>query len=228
MGDRPVARLLPTHDSRTQKNADIHPCPERDSNPRSLHASEMQPPPEDVMFFNNPASLNRKTVLILFNQIFFDIWIRHLYFLVKLGNTDTWRGPKRFWLNKFFFFFFFFFFLFFPYPFFRRRNFFLLMDPLDIWWDSLGGGSVQRQGLSYTGQRNTEKHRHTSMSRAGFETAIPMFKRPTTVLTLDSAAIDTGYLIISSEYFWVVSSLGEKSLLPFRGYAHFQLEGYVK
>jgi len=21
------------------------------------------------------------------------------------------------------------------------------MDPLDIWWDSLGGGSVQRQGL---------------------------------------------------------------------------------
>jgi hypothetical protein len=31
----------------------------------------------------------------------------------------------------------------------------------------------------------TEKHRHTSMPRAGFEPVIPMFERPKTVLALD-------------------------------------------
>jgi len=35
MGDRPIARPLPTQDSTTQDKADIHPCLERDSNPRS-------------------------------------------------------------------------------------------------------------------------------------------------------------------------------------------------
>jgi hypothetical protein len=34
-GDRPVARPLPTQDSTTQINADMHPCPVRDSNPRT-------------------------------------------------------------------------------------------------------------------------------------------------------------------------------------------------
>jgi len=31
-GDQPVARSLPTQNSTTHKNADTHPCPERDSN----------------------------------------------------------------------------------------------------------------------------------------------------------------------------------------------------
>jgi hypothetical protein len=34
------------------------------------------------------------------------------------------------------------------------------------------------------------------MPRAGFETAIPMFERPKTVLALDCAAIDTGEKVI--------------------------------
>jgi hypothetical protein len=36
--------------------------------------------------------------------------------------------------------------------------FFLLMDPLDIWQDSLVGGSVQRQGLYLHG---TTRHKET-------------------------------------------------------------------
>jgi hypothetical protein len=43
-----------------------------------------------------------------------------------------------------------------------------------------------------TTQHNTEKHRHTSMLRAGFEPPIPMFERPKTVRALDRAAIGTG------------------------------------
>jgi hypothetical protein len=35
MSDQPVARPLPTQDNITQKDADKHPCLERDSNPRS-------------------------------------------------------------------------------------------------------------------------------------------------------------------------------------------------
>jgi hypothetical protein len=38
-GDRPDARPLPTQDNTTQKNADTHPCPEWDSNPRSQCSS---------------------------------------------------------------------------------------------------------------------------------------------------------------------------------------------
>jgi hypothetical protein len=34
-GDRSIARPLPTQDSTTQKNVDIHPYLERDSKPRS-------------------------------------------------------------------------------------------------------------------------------------------------------------------------------------------------
>jgi hypothetical protein len=32
-GGQPGARPLPTQDNKTQKNADTHPCPKRDSNP---------------------------------------------------------------------------------------------------------------------------------------------------------------------------------------------------
>jgi len=56
----------------------------------------------------------------------------------------------------------------------------------------LGGGSARRKASTYTGQHNTEKHRHTSMPRAGFEAAIPMLERSKTVLALDRAAIETG------------------------------------
>jgi len=32
MGDQPIIRPLPRWDGTTQKNSDIHPCPQRDSN----------------------------------------------------------------------------------------------------------------------------------------------------------------------------------------------------
>jgi len=38
-GDRPIARPLPTQDGTTQKNTDVHPYLERDSNPRSQCSS---------------------------------------------------------------------------------------------------------------------------------------------------------------------------------------------
>jgi hypothetical protein len=39
---------------------------------------------------------------------------------------------------------------------------------------------------------NTEKRRHTSMPRAGFELMISTFERPKTVLALDRSATETG------------------------------------
>jgi hypothetical protein len=39
------------------------------------------------------------------------------------------------------------------------------------------GGSARRKASTDTGQHNTETRGHTSMPQAGFETAIPMFKR---------------------------------------------------
>jgi hypothetical protein len=56
------------------------------------------------------------------------------------------------------------------------------------------GNQSRAKASTYTGQHNTEKHRHTSMPRAGFEPAIPMFEGPKTVLSLDRAAIETGDL----------------------------------
>jgi hypothetical protein len=51
------------------------------------------------------------------------------------------------------------------------------------------------QGLYlHTGQHNTEKRRHTSMPRAGFEHAISTFERPKTVLASDRLAIECYYL----------------------------------
>jgi hypothetical protein len=51
----------------------------------------------------------------------------------------------------------------------------------------------------HTGQHNTEKRRHTSMPRAGFESAISTFKRPKTVLALDCSAIETGWLLFQEQ-----------------------------
>jgi hypothetical protein len=42
-GDQPDARPLPTQYNRTQKNADTHPCPKRDSNPWSQGSSGRVP-----------------------------------------------------------------------------------------------------------------------------------------------------------------------------------------
>jgi len=39
---------------------------------------------------------------------------------------------------------------------------------------------------------NTEKCGHTTMPRAGYETTIPVFERPTKVRALDRAATGTG------------------------------------
>jgi hypothetical protein len=62
---------------------------------------------------------------------------------------------------------------------------------LDIWLDSLDGGSARREATPYTGQHNTEIRGHTSMPLAGFEPTIPLFERLKTVRALDRAAIGT-------------------------------------
>jgi len=43
MGDRPIARPVPTQDNTTQKNAEIYSCLERESNPRSQCSSGPRP-----------------------------------------------------------------------------------------------------------------------------------------------------------------------------------------
>jgi hypothetical protein len=54
------------------------------------------------------------------------------------------------------------------------------------------------QGLYlHTGQHNTEKRRHTSMPRAGFETAISTFERPKIVLASDRSVIEISLLLIT-------------------------------
>jgi hypothetical protein len=63
---------------------------------------------------------------------------------------------------------------------------------LDIWYDSLDGGSARRKSSPYTEQHNTEKRGHTSMLRAGFEPAMPVFELSKTVRALDRAHIGTG------------------------------------
>jgi hypothetical protein len=69
---------------------------------------------------------------------------------------------------------------------------------LDIWYDSLDGGSARRKVTTYTGQHNTEKRGHTSMPRAGFEPTIPVFEWSNTVRALDRVAIRTAMLYIST------------------------------
>jgi hypothetical protein len=58
--------------------------------------------------------------------------------------------------------------------------------------DSLDGGSAYRKASTYTGQHDTEKRGHTSMPRAGFEHAIPVFELSKTVGALDRAATGAG------------------------------------
>jgi hypothetical protein len=42
-GDQPIARPIPKQDSITQRNTDLHPCLERDLNPRSQCLSGPRP-----------------------------------------------------------------------------------------------------------------------------------------------------------------------------------------
>jgi hypothetical protein len=56
------------------------------------------------------------------------------------------------------------------------------------------GDQSSAKASTYTGQHNTEKHRYTSMPRAEFEPAVPMFEQPKTVLALDRVAIENGSL----------------------------------
>jgi hypothetical protein len=65
---------------------------------------------------------------------------------------------------------------------------------LDIWYDSLDGGSARHKSTTYTGQHNTEKRGHTSMPRAGFEPTILVFERLKTVRALDLAALGLAYV----------------------------------
>jgi hypothetical protein len=67
---------------------------------------------------------------------------------------------------------------------------------LDILLDSLDGGSARRKASTYTGQHNKEKRWHTSMPRAGRESAILVFERLKTVRALDRAAIGAGSSLI--------------------------------
>jgi hypothetical protein len=88
--------------------------------------------------------------------------------------------------------FFFFFFLIFPYAFFRRWIFLFYLWILQTFGRTPWvGDQYSAKASTYTGQHNTEKHRHTSMPRGGFEPAIPMSEWPKTVLALVRAAIET-------------------------------------
>jgi hypothetical protein len=83
-----------------------------------------------------------------------------------------------------------------PYAFFRRRNFFFTYGSFRHLVGLLGRGiSPAPRPLPTQDNTNTEKRRHTSMPRAGFEPAIPMFERPKTVLALDREAIETGQIL---------------------------------
>jgi hypothetical protein len=68
---------------------------------------------------------------------------------------------------------------------------------LDIWKDSMDGGSARHKASIYTGRHNTEKRGHTSMTRVGFEPTILVFERSKTVRDLDRAAMGTGCLLFN-------------------------------
>jgi hypothetical protein len=84
--------------------------------------------------------------------------------------------------------------MFIPYKFYMNRIFFLLMDPFRPLVGALVQGispvprTLSTHRTTYT---NTEKRRHTSMLRAGFEPAIPMFERQKRILASDRATIET-------------------------------------
>jgi len=62
-------------------------------------------------------------------------------------------------------------------------------------------GSARRKEFTYKGHHNTQKGGHTSLLRAGFEPAVPVFERSKTVRALDCAAIGTGTYKKSADQF---------------------------
>jgi len=48
-------------------------------------------------------------------------------------------------------------------------------------WDSFDAGLAHRNACICTGQQNTARRGHTSMSRAGFEPTIPVFEPSKTI-----------------------------------------------
>jgi hypothetical protein len=59
----------------------------------------------------------------------------------------------------------------------------------------LGWGISPAPGPLPTQDNTTQKHRHTSMPRAGFEPAIPMFEQPKTVHVLKPGRITPWYYL---------------------------------
>jgi hypothetical protein len=57
MGDQPVARLLPTQNSMTQKDEDKYPCLEWDLNPRSQCPDGQDPSPRQYSNLYQPVNL---------------------------------------------------------------------------------------------------------------------------------------------------------------------------
>jgi hypothetical protein len=66
------------------------------------------------------------------------------------------------------------------------------MDPFRHLVGLLGWGISPAPRPLPTQDNTTQRNADTSMPRAGFEPAIPIFERPKTVLALDRAAIETG------------------------------------
>jgi len=78
-------------------------------------------------------------------------------------------------------------------PFLRRRIFRFTYGSFRHLVGLLGRGiSPAPRPLPTQDSTNTQKRRHTSMPRAGFELAISTFEWPKTVLVLDRAAIEIG------------------------------------
>jgi hypothetical protein len=100
-------------------------------------------------------------------------------------------------------FFFFLFFLIIPYAFFKASDFFfLLMDPFRHLVGLLGREISPAPRPLPTQDNIRQRNTDTSMPRARFETAIPVFERPKTVLALDRAAI--GYEYLNGKEAWEV------------------------
>jgi hypothetical protein len=85
---------------------------------------------------------------------------------------------------------------------------------LDIWYDTLDGGSACRKATTYTGQHNAEKRRNTFMPRAGIEPTIPEFERSKIVRTSDRAATGTG-IYYYYYYYYYVNCLINPSLIGY-------------
>jgi hypothetical protein len=69
---------------------------------------------------------------------------------------------------------------------------------LDIWYDSLDGGSARRKASAYTQDNTTQKNADTHTNT--HERARARLERPQTVRALDRAIIGTVVSLLSPEY----------------------------